>query len=209
MLNRTLPLMFAAALIPVPAVAQPTGDLLVNVGGSASFVTGTEGQDLNPRLGFTIGAELGLGFAEWVGARVGAAYVQRGISYSEHDSGVGTATVGAEFDYLAASALLEVGSQLPLQGLVGMTAGANLRCNFNLQIQAEGASYSDSESCEDLSYQAGVDLSAAAGLGTRVGAFAATVLYTEGFTQVIRDEDGRNRSISLIASYRVPLWGAG
>lgn len=210
MLNRTLPLMFTAALLlPAPASAQMTGDLLLNLGGSASFVTDTEGEDINPRLGFTIGAELELGFAKYAGARVGAAYVQRGITFSEHDPGAATATISGEFDYLAASALLEVGGQFPFQALAGMSAGLNLRCNIVAEIQAEGARFSQSESCEDLDYEAGVDLSAVAGLGTRFGSFGATLLYTEGLTNTLREEEGRNRSVSLIASYRVPLFGAG
>ena len=113
-----------------------------------------------------------------------------------------------EIDYLVLRGLLEIGGDFHI--LAGASVGRDRRCNVAIDVSVEGIDMSTEQSCDDMRVDTNTDVGITAGAGYNVGPIGVTVLFTEGLTEIFAGDNaptGRNRTISLVGSFRIPLAG--
>ena len=184
---------------------ERTTDLILGAGATMGFATDEEATE--SRLGVNVAGGFSLRVINVIGLRAEAAYVQKGAGAEISESGLaGLANIN--IDYLALRGLLEIGGDFHV--LAGATVGRHLRCNVAIDISADGIDLATDRSCDEMDLDPNPDYGITAGAGYNVGPLGATLLFTEGLTEIFANDnapDGRNRTISLVGSFRIPIGG--
>ena len=200
-----------AFLLAIPAAdtqAQGrTTDLILGAGGTMSFATDEEATE--SRVGMNASAGFSLRVTDMVGLRVEGGYIQKGGG-SEVSDDDAAGHVNIEIDYGVLRGLIEIGGDLHLLG--GATVGRDLGCNVAIDVSVEGVDLSTDQTCDALSLDRNDDFGITAGVGYNVGLLGVTLLFTEGLNEIFADAGenapaGRNRTLSLVGSIRIPLSG--
>ena len=202
---------FCAFLLAIPAAdtqAQGrTTDLILGAGGTMSFATDEEATE--SRVGLNASAGFSLRVTEMVGLRIEGGFIQKGGG-SEVSDDDAAGQVNIEVDYGVLRGLLEIGGDLHI--LAGATVGRDLGCDVAIDVAVEGVDLSTDQTCDALGLDRNDDFGITAGLGYNVGILGATLLFTEGLNDIFADAGenapaGRNRTLSLVGSIRIPLSG--
>lgn len=182
-----------------------TTDLILGAGGTMSYATDEEATE--SRVGLNAAGGLSLRVTDMIGLRVEAGYIQKGAGAEISEAGA-TGQADIEVDYGVLRGLLEIGGDLHI--LAGASAGRDLRCNVAIDVSVEGVDLSTDQTCDEMGLDRNDDFGITAGVGYSVGPLGATVLFTEGLTEIFADDnapEGRNRTISLVGSIRIPILG--
>ncbi|MCY3609944.1 MAG: hypothetical protein OXH51_00195 [Gemmatimonadetes bacterium] len=202
---------FCAFLLAIPAAdtqAQGrTTDLILGAGGTMSFATDEEATE--SRVGLNASAGFSLRVTEMVGLRIEGGFIQKGGG-SEVSDDDAAGQVNIEVDYGVLRGLLEIGGDLHI--LAGATVGRDLGCDVAIDVAVEGVDLSTDQTCDALGLDRNDDFGITAGVGYNVGILGATLLFTEGLNDIFADAGenapaGRNRTLSLVGSIRIPLSG--
>ena len=202
---------FCAFLLAIPAAdtqAQGrTTDLILGAGGTMSFATDEEATE--SRVGLNASAGFSLRVTDMIGLRVEAGYIQKGGGSQVSDDDA-AGEVNIEVDYGVLRGLLEIGGDLHL--LAGATVGRDIGCDVAIDVSVEGVDLSTDQTCDALSLDRNDDFGITAGVGYNVGLLGVTLLFTEGLNEIFADAgenapEGRNRTLSLVGSIRIPLSG--
>ena len=202
---------FCAFLLAIPAAdtqAQGrTTDLILGAGGTMSFATDEEATE--SRVGLNASAGFSLRVTEMVGLRIEGGFIQKGGG-SEVSDDDAAGQVNIEVDYGVLRGLLEIGGDLHI--LAGATVGRDLGCDVAIDVAVEGVDLSTDQTCDALGLDRNDDFGITAGVGYNVGILGVTLLFTEGLNDIIADAGenapaGRNRTLSLVGSIRIPLSG--
>lgn len=204
------PVLFAFLLAVPAADARAQGrttDLILGAGGTMSFATDEEATE--SRVGLNASAGLSLRVTDMVGLRVEGGFIQKGGG-SEVSDDDAAGQVDIEVDYGVLRGLLEIGGDLYL--LAGATVGRDLGCDVAIDVSVEGVDLSTDQTCDALGLDRNDDFGITAGVGYNVGILGATLLFTEGLAEIFADAgdnapEGRNRTLSLVGSIRIPLIG--
>ena len=184
-----------------------TTDLILGAGGTTSYATDEEATE--SRVGLNASAGFSLRVTDMVGLRVEGGFIQKGAGAVISEDGA-TGQADIEVDYGVLRGLLEIGGDLHI--LAGATVGRDLGCNVAFDVSVEGVDLSTDQTCDELSLGRNDDFGITAGVGYNFGLLGATLLFTEGLTEIFADAGenappGRNRTLSLIGSIRIPLSG--
>lgn len=182
-----------------------TTDLILGAGGTMSYATDEEATE--SRVGLNAAGGLSLRVTDMIGLRVEAGYIQKGAGAEISEAGA-TGQADIEVDYGVVRGLLEIGGDLHI--LAGASAGRDLRCNVAIDVSVEGVDLSTDQTCDEMGLDRNDDFGITAGVGYNVGPLGATVLFTEGLTEIFAEDnapEGRNRTISLVGSIRIPILG--
>lgn len=182
-----------------------TTDLILGAGATMGLAT-DEGAT-ESRIGRNAAGGFSLRVAEMIGLRVEAAYIEKGAGAEVSEDGA-AGQLNIEIDYLVLRGLLEIGGDFHV--LAGASVGRDRRCNVAIDVLVEGIDLSSEQSCDDLRIDTNTDVGITAGAGYNVGALGLTLLFTEGLTEIFAGDEapeGRNRTISLVGSVRIPLAG--
>ena len=79
-----------------------------------------------------------------------------------------------------------------------------------IDVSVEGVDLSTDRTCDEMDLDRNDDFGITAGVGYNAGLIGATLLFTEGMTEIFADENapqGRNRTISLVGTIRIPIIG--
>ncbi|MCY3679136.1 MAG: PorT family protein [Gemmatimonadetes bacterium] len=202
---------FCAFLLAIPAAdtqAQGrTTDLILGAGGTMSFATDEEATE--SRVGLNASAGFSLRVTEMVGLRIEGGFIQKGGG-SEVSDDDAAGQVNIEVDYGVLRGLLEIGGDLHI--LAGATVGRDLGCDVAIDVAVEGVDLSTDQTCDALGLDRNDDFGITAGVGYNVGILGVTLLFTEGLNDIFADAGenapaGRNRTLSLVGSIRIPLSG--
>lgn len=195
---------FLLALAAADARAQArTADFILGAGATMGFAT-DEGAT-ESRIGRNLSGGFSLRVVDAVGLRVEAGYIEKG-SGAEFSEGGAVGQVDVEVDYLVLRGLIEIGGDFHI--LAGASVGRDRRCNVAIDVAIEGIDMSSEQSCDDMRIDTNTDVGITAGAGYYVGPIGVTLLATEGLTEIFASDDapeGRNRTISLVGSVRIPL----
>ena len=162
----------------------------------------TDEEATESRIGLNAFGGLSLRVTDLVGLRVEAGFIEKGAG-AEVSEGSGSGNVNFEVDYLELRGLFEIGGDLHF--LAGASAGRDLRCNVAIDVSVEGR---DLSTCDDLSIERNIDYGIVGGVGYNLGPLGVTALLTEGMSEIFADDsgpEGRNRTISIIGSLRIPI----
>ncbi|MCY3545737.1 MAG: hypothetical protein OXH49_02565 [Gemmatimonadetes bacterium] len=210
-MRKALVPVFCAFLLAIPAAdtqAQGrTTDLILGAGGTMSFATDEEATE--SRVGLNASAGFSLRVTEMVGLRIEGGFIQKGGG-SEVSDDDAAGQVNIEVDYGVLRGLLEIGGDLHI--LAGATVGRDLGCDVAIDVAVEGVDLSTDQTCDALGLDRNDDFGITAGVGYNVGILGATLLFTEGLNDIFADAGenapaGRNRTLSLVGSIRIPLSG--
>ena len=205
MMQRPAPLLcaFLMAISASAAQAQRTTDLILGAGGTMGFATDEEATE--SRIGLNASGGLSLRVTNLVGLRVEAGFIEKGAG-AEANEGGASGQADIEVDYLELRGMFEIGGDLHL--LAGASAGRDLRCNVAIQVSVEGRDLSSEQTCDELSIERNIDYGIVGGVGYNLGPLGVTALFTEGLSEIFADDsgpEGRNRTISVIGSLRIPI----
>ena len=182
-----------------------TSDLILGAGATMAFATDEEATE--SRLGLNAAAGLSLRVVDAIGLRVEAGYIQKGAGSEISEDGA-TGQLNVEVDYAVLRGLLEIGGDFHLLG--GATVGRDLRCNVAIDVSAAGIDLSSDQTCDEMNIETNDDLGVTVGAGYDAGLVGVTLLVTEGLSEIFAGDDappGRNRTVSLVGSIRIPLSG--
>lgn len=198
-----------AFLLAIPAAdthaQQRTTDLILGAGATMGLATDEEATE--SRIGRNAAGGFSLRVIDLIGLRVEAGYIEKGAG-AELSEGDATGQVNIEIDYLVLRGLLEIGGDFHF--LAGASVGRDRRCNVAIDVSVEGVDLSREQSCDDMRIDTNTDIGITAGAGYIVGPLGVTVLFTEGLTEIFASDEapeGRNRTISLVGSVRIPIAG--
>ncbi|MDE2982467.1 MAG: hypothetical protein OXU74_14845 [Gemmatimonadota bacterium] len=210
-MKRPLVPVLCAFLLAIPAAdtqAQGrTTDLILGAGGTMSFATDEEATE--SRIGLNASAGFSLRVTDMVGLRIEGGFIQKGAG-AEISEGGATGQADIKVDYGVLRGLLEIGGDLHI--LAGATVGRDLGCDVAIDVSVEGVDLSTDQTCDALSLDRNDDFGITGGVGYNVGILGVTLLFTEGLTEIFADAgenapEGRNRTLSLVGSIRIPLSG--
>ena len=208
-MRQPLALVLCAFLLAIPAAdtqaQERTTDFILGAGATMGLATDEDATE--SRIGRNAAGGFSLRVVDAIGLRVEAGYIEKGAG-AEVSEGGAVGQLNIEIDYLVLRGLLEIGGDFHL--LAGATVGRDRRCNVAIDVSVEGIDMSSEQSCEDMRVETNTDYGITAGAGLNVGLIGVTVLFTEGLTEIFAGDnapDGRNRTISLIGSFRIPLAG--
>ncbi len=208
-MRQSLALVLCAFLLAIPAAdiqaQERTTDLILGAGATMGLATDAEATE--SRIGRNLSGGVSLRVIDVIGLRVEAGYIEKGAG-SEVSEGDATGQLNIEIDYLVLRGLLEIGGDFHF--LAGATVGRDRRCNVAIDVVVEGIDMSSEQSCDDMRIDTNTDVGITAGAGYNVGPIGVTVLFTEGLTEIFAGDDapdGRNRTISLVGSVRIPFVG--
>ncbi|MCY4400785.1 MAG: hypothetical protein OXE96_15810 [Gemmatimonadetes bacterium] len=208
-MRQPLAILLCAFLPAIPTnttqAQERTTDLILGAG--ATMAVATDEEATESRIGLNVAGGLSLRMTDLVGLRVEAGFIQKGAGaeVSEDDA---AGHVNIEVDYLVARGLLEIGGDFHL--LAGASVGSSMGCNVALDLSVSGISSLIDQSCDELGVTTNREFGVTAGAGYNLGPLGATLLFTEGLTEIFADDNGpsgRNRTISLIGTIRIPLIG--
>ena len=208
-MRQLLPLVFCACLLAVTAAdAQAQGrttDFILGAGATMGLATDEEATE--SRIGRNFAGGFSLRVIDMIGLRVEAGYIEKGTGAEVSEGGT-VGQLNIEIDYLVLRGLLEIGGDFHV--LAGASVGRDRRCNVAIDVVVEGIDMSSEQSCEDMRVDTNTDVGITAGAGYNVGPIGVTLLATEGLTEIFAGDNaptGRNRTISLVGSVRIPLAG--
>ena len=196
---------FLLAVSASAAQAQRTTDFMLGAGATMGFATDEEATE--SRIGLNVVGGLSLRIVDMVGLRAEAGFVQKGAG-SQVSEGGATGDLDIEIDYLVARGLLEIGGDFHI--LAGASLGRDLQCNVAIDVSVEGRDLSTERSCDEMELDTNDDVGIVGGAGYRLGPLGVTLLFTEGLSDIFSNDnapEGRNRSISLTGSIRIPMVG--
>ncbi len=196
---------FVLAISTSAAQAQRTTDFMLGAGATMGFATDEEATE--SRIGLNVVGGLSLRIVDMVGLRAEAGFVQKGAG-SQVSEGGATGDLDIEIDYLVARGLLEIGGDFHI--LAGASLGRDLQCNVAIDVSVEGRDLSTERSCDEMDLDTNDDVGIVGGAGYRLGPLGVTLLFTEGLSDIFSNDnapEGRNRSISLTGSIRIPMVG--
>ncbi len=196
---------FLLAISTSAAQAQRTTDFMLGAGATMGFATDEEATE--SRIGLNVVGGLSLRIVDMVGLRAEAGFVQKGAG-SQVSEGGATGDLDIEIDYLVARGLLEIGGDFHI--LAGASLGRDLQCNVAIDVSVEGRDLSTEQSCDEMDLDTNDDVGIVGGAGYRLGPLGVTLLFTEGLSDIFSNDnapEGRNRSISLTGSIRIPMVG--
>ena len=196
---------FLLAIFTSAAQAQRTTDFMLGAGVTMGFATDEEATE--SRIGLNVVGGLSLRIVDMVGLRAEAGFVQKGAG-SQVSEGGATGDLDIEIDYLVARGLLEIGGDFHI--LAGASLGRDLQCNVAIDVSVEGRDLSTEQSCDEMDLDTNDDVGIVGGAGYRLGPLGVTLLFTEGLSDIFSNDnapEGRNRSISLTGSIRIPMVG--
>lgn len=197
---------FLLAIAAADAQAQErTTDLILGAGATMSLATDEEATE--SRIGRNAAGGFSLRVVDMIGLRVEAGYIEKGAG-TELSEGSAVGEANIEIDYLVLRGLLEIGGDFHF--LAGASVGRDRRCNVDIDVTVEGIDMSREQSCDDMRIDTNTDIGITAGAGYNVGLIGVTLLFTEGLTDIFASDGaptGRNRTISLVGSVRIPLAG--
>ena len=196
---------FLLAVSASAAQAQRTTDFMLGAGATMGFATDEEATE--SRIGLNVVGGLSLRIVDMVGLRAEAGFVQKGAG-SQVSEGGATGDLDIEIDYLVARGLLEIGGDFHI--LAGASLGRDLQCNVAIDVSVEGRDLSTERSCDEMDLDTNDDVGIVGGAGYRLGPLGVTLLFTEGLSDIFSNDnapEGRNRSISLTGSIRIPMVG--
>ena len=196
---------FLLAVSASAAQAQRTTDFMLGAGATMGFATDEEATE--SRIGLNVVGGLSLRIVDMVGLRAEAGFVQKGAG-SQVSEGGATGDLDIEIDYLVARGLLEIGGDFHI--LAGVSLGRDLQCNVAIDVSVEGRDLSTERSCDEMDLDTNDDVGIVGGAGYRLGPLGVTLLFTEGLSDIFSNDnapEGRNRSISLTGSIRIPMVG--
>ena len=196
---------FLLAIFTSAAQAQRTTDFMLGAGATMGFATDEEATE--SRIGLNVVGGLSLRIIDMVGLRAEAGFVQKGTGSQISEDGA-TGDLDIEIDYLVARGLLEIGGDFHI--LAGASLGRDLQCNVAIDVSVEGRDLSTERSCDEMELDTNDDVGIVGGAGYRLGPLGVTLLFTEGLSDIFSNEnapEGRNRSISLTGSIRIPMVG--
>ena len=206
-MRHPLALVLCAFLLAIPAAAtqaqERTTDFILGAGATMGLATDEEATE--SRIGRNASGGFSLRVVDAIGLRVEAGYVEKGAGAEVNEDGM-AGQLNIEIDYLVLRALLEIGGDFHL--LAGATVGRDRRCNVAIDVSIEGIDRSREASCDDMRIDTNTDYGITAGAGLNLGLLGVTLLATEGLTEIFAGDNaptGRNRTISLVGSFRIPL----
>ena len=182
-----------------------TTDFILGAGATMGLATDEDATE--SRIGRNAAGGFSLRVVDAIGLRVEAGYIEKGAG-AEFSEGGAAGQLNIEIDYLVLRGLLEIGGDFHI--LAGGSVGRDRRCNVAIDVSVEGIDMSREQSCDDMRVDRNTDVGITAGAGYNVGFFGVTALFTEGLTEIFAGDnapDGRNRTISLVGSFRIPLAG--
>lgn len=196
-------------LLTIPAAdtqaQQRTTDLILGAGATMGFATDEEATER--RIGLNVAGGLSLRVIDMIGLRVEGGYIEKGAGMEVSEGGA-AGHVNVELDYLALRGLLEIGGDFHV--LAGASMGRDMQCNVVIDVSVEGTDLSSEQDCDEMSIDPNTDFGITAGAGYNIGPLGVTLLFTEGLTEIFANGDapeGRNRTISLVGSVRIPIAG--
>ena len=196
------------ALLPAISAAdtraqERTTDFILGAGATMGLATDEEATE--SRIGRNAAGGLSLRVIDMIGLRVEAGYIEKGAGAEVNEDGV-AGQLNIEIDYLVLRGLLEIGGDFHF--LAGASVARDRRCNVAIDVSIEGIDMSREQSCDDMRIETNTDYGITAGAGFNVGLLGVTLLFTEGLTEIFAGDDapdGRNRTISLVGSFRIPV----
>ena len=206
-MRHPLALVLCAFLLAIPAAAtqaqERTTDFILGAGATMGLATDEEATE--SRIGRNASGGFSLRVVDAIGLRVEAGYIEKGAGAEVNEDGM-AGQLNIEIDYLVLRGLLEIGGDFHL--LAGATVGRDRRCNVAIDVSIEGIESSSEQSCDDMRVDTNTDYGITAGAGLNIGLLGITLLATEGLTEIFTGDNaptGRNRTISLVGSFRIPL----
>ena len=206
-MRHPLALVLCAFLLAITAAdtqaQERTTDFILGAGATMGLATDEEATE--SRIGRNASGGFSLRVVDAIGLRVEAGYVEKGAGAEVNEDGM-AGQLNIEIDYLVLRALLEIGGDFHL--LAGATVGRDRRCNVAIDVSIEGIDRSREASCDDMRIDTNTDYGITAGAGLNLGLLGVTLLATEGLTEIFAGDNaptGRNRTISLVGSFRIPL----
>ena len=167
----------------------------------------TDEEATESRIGLNAAGGFSLRLVEKIGLRAEAGYIQKGAGAEiSEDGAVGQANI--EIDYVMLRGLLEIGGDFHI--LAGASVGRDYRCDVTIDVSAQGIDLSTEQTCDEMDLGTNTDFGITAGAGYNLGLLGVTLLFTEGMTEIFADDNapgGRNRTISLVGSIRIPIAG--
>lgn len=208
-MRQSLALVLCAFLLAIPAAdiqaQERTTDLILGAGATMGLATDEEATE--SRIGRNLSGGVSLRVIDMIGLRVEAGYIEKGAG-AELSEGGAAGQLNIEIDYLVLRGLLEIGGDFHV--LAGASVGRDRRCNVAIDVLGEGIDMSREQSCDDMGIDTNTDVGITAGAGYNLGPVGVTLLFTEGLTEIFAGDDapeGRNRTISLVGSVRIPFVG--
>ncbi len=208
-MRQSLALVLCVFLLAIPGAdiqaQERTTDLILGAGATMGLATDEEATE--SRIGRNLSGGVSLRVIDMIGLRVEAGYIEKGAG-AEVSEGGAAGQLNIEIDYLVLRGLLEIGGDFHV--LAGATVGRDRRCNVAIDVSVEGIDMSSEQSCDDMGIDTNTDVGITAGAGYNVGLLGVTLLFTEGLTEIFAGNnapDGRNRTISLVGSVRIPFAG--
>ena len=208
-MRQPLALVLCAFLLAIPGAdiqaQERTTDLILGAGATMGLATDEEATE--SRIGRNLSGGFSLRVVDMIGLRVEAGYIEKGAG-AELSEGGAAGQLNIEIDYLVLRGLLEIGGDFHV--LAGASVGRDRRCNVAIDVFVEGIDMSSEQSCDDMGVDTNTDVGITAGAGYNVGLLGVTVLFTEGLTEIFAGgnaPEGRNRTISLVGSVRIPFAG--
>ena len=198
-----------AFLLAIPAAGtqaqERTTDLILGAGATVGLATDEEATE--SRIGRNAAGGFSLRVIDMIGLRVEGGYIEKGAG-AELSEGDAAGQVNIEIDYLVLRGLLEIGGDFHV--LAGASVGRDRRCNVAIDVSVSGIDMSSEQSCDEMNIDTNTDFGITAGAGYNVGLLGVTLLFTEGLTEIFASDnapEGRNRTISLVGSVRIPIAG--
>ena len=208
-MRHPLALVLCAFLLAIPAAdtqaQERTTDFILGAGATMGLATDEDATE--SRIGRNASGGFSLRVVDAIGLRVEAGYIEKGAGAEVNEGGV-AGQLNIEIDYLVLRGLLEIGGDFHI--LAGATVGRDRRCNVAIDVSVEGIDMSSEQSCDDMRVETNTDYGITAGAGLNIGLLGVTLLFTEGLTEIFAGDNaptGRNRTISLVGSFRIPLAG--
>lgn len=213
----TVVFIVAAIYNPVSILAQTT--LAIRGGLSRATMSvvesdETEDDDLDRRIGLSLGASATIPLRDNLGLWLDAGYVQKGASAKEDGLEINLFVDYIELSGAGVVSLTPSESQVSVYALVGPSLAFKSKCEFSSAIEGFdedlGLDITSSFSCGDVVH--GTDLGVTAGIGADMAiaegmTFSVNLRYTQGFTNVDKTDDEviKNRTLTLLAGFGLPI----
>lgn len=173
-------------------------------GANRSTPAGSDADGLNARIGVAGGAQLVRTLGENLALEVNALYSMKGAKQKDP-----AATSDIRLAYLELPLLLRIGSNArgtvrPF-ATVGGSAGFRLSCTVRVTALGTSESVNCGEVADFRSFDA--TLIGGAGLDASVGSGTVTLVvrYGHGMRTIVNDAEVRNRALTVLAGWRMPI----
>ena len=174
-----------------PAAAQ---NLTLLAGGGATRAAITT-DDLNDaRYGAVGFVGVGAKLTDLFGLQLRGSYIQKGARGRFTEPEIGAVDIAADVNYLEFHALLRAGGRTAY-----LLAGASYGYDTTCDVSSSAGGISFAGDCAQFGIEPQADHGVTIGAGADIGSsLFANVLFTEGLSDVIPDEDGSNRTLTIV-----------